>query len=155
MEINYKIINFDEAAAQITLRVADLAPVIVDLPIDAEGNLPTGEALTQYLSGFIPTWHFERQERLASGVTNTSAIAALVEPEPVIEPTAEQLGATARFQRDQLLANSDWTQTLDAPLSEVGRAAWAAYRQGLRDIPLQTEFPTNIIWPLSPDSEPR
>lgn len=42
------------------------------------------------------------------------------------------LAARMRYQRDRLLAASDWTQHLDAP---VDRAAWAAYRQALRDFP--------------------
>ena len=37
-----------------------------------------------------------------------------------------------RLRRDALLAASDWTQTADAP---VDKAAWAAYRQALRDFP--------------------
>jgi hypothetical protein len=40
-----------------------------------------------------------------------------------------------RAQRDGWLAASDWTQTLDAPLTDEQRAAWAAYRQQLRDAP--------------------
>lgn len=155
MTSTYKIIAFDEAAAQVTIRVADLTPMAVDLPIDDEGNLPTGEALTQYLSGFIPTWHFERQQRLANGVSNASAIAALVEPEPVMPPTAEQLAIAARARRDDELRLSDWTQTLDAPLSELEKAAWAQYRQALRDLPQQAGFPASVSWPLSPDAEPR
>lgn len=38
-----------------------------------------------------------------------------------------------RAQRDVWLATSDWTQTLDAPLTDEQRAAWAVYRQALRD----------------------
>lgn len=37
-----------------------------------------------------------------------------------------------RINRDRLLAESDWTQVADAP---VDHAAWAAYRQALRDFP--------------------
>ncbi|MGA0926980.1 MAG: phage tail assembly chaperone [Burkholderiaceae bacterium] len=37
-----------------------------------------------------------------------------------------------RATRNQLLAASDWTQVADAP---VDRAAWATYRQQLRDAP--------------------
>jgi hypothetical protein len=40
-----------------------------------------------------------------------------------------------RSQRDAWLADSDWTQTLDAPLSDDQREAWAVYRQALRDFP--------------------
>lgn len=41
-----------------------------------------------------------------------------------------------RLRRDALLAACDWTQHLDAP---VDRAAWAAYRQALRDFPATWE----------------
>lgn len=37
-----------------------------------------------------------------------------------------------RIHRDRLLAECDWTQVADAP---VNKAAWAAYRQALRDFP--------------------
>lgn len=155
MKPEHKIIAFDEATAQITIRVAGLSPIVIDLPIDDEGNLPTGETLTQYVSGFVPTWHFERQQKLANGVSNASAVAALVEPEPVVPPTTEQLADAARSQRDALLAACDWTQTIDSPLSDFGRTAWAQYRRLLRDVPQQPGFPASIQWPLSPDEEPR
>ena len=46
---------------------------------------------------------------------------------------AEHWTTQMRRQRDALLAASDWTQTLDAPLTDEQRAAWATYRQQLRD----------------------
>ena len=39
-----------------------------------------------------------------------------------------------RYKRDRLLAESDWTQLNDCALSEEDSAAWAAYRQKLRDL---------------------
>lgn len=54
------------------------------------------------------------------------------------------LAQNARATRDQLLTQSDWTQLPDAP---VDKAAWAAYRQKLRDISGQPIFPRNIVWP--------
>ena len=53
-----------------------------------------------------------------------------------------------RTQRDRLLTASDWTQVIDAP---VDQAAWAIYRQALRDIPQQTGFPATVVWPLQPE----
>lgn len=41
-----------------------------------------------------------------------------------------------RLHRDRLLIASDWTQVADAP---VDQAAWAAYRQALRDFPATWE----------------
>jgi len=53
----------------------------------------------------------------------------------------------ARKERDALLAESDWTQVLDAP---VDAEAWVAYRQALRDVPEQSGFPGDIEWPQIP-----
>ena len=48
-----------------------------------------------------------------------------------------------RIQRDAWLNSSDWAQTLDAPLTDEQRAAWAVYRQALRDAPANwTPAPT-------------
>jgi len=58
-----------------------------------------------------------------------------------------QLQAEARAQRNQLLTASDWTQVADAP---VDKAAWATYRQELRDISAQEGFPWTIEWPTQP-----
>jgi hypothetical protein len=61
--------------------------------------------------------------------------------------TDEELTATVRFNRNNLLAVSDWTQVADAP---VDQAAWAAYRQKLRDLPETTSDFENIVWPTPP-----
>jgi hypothetical protein len=58
-----------------------------------------------------------------------------------------QQAASIRMERKRLLTDSDWTQVEDAP---VDKAAWAAYRQALRDIPDQPGFPFTIIWPEAP-----
>lgn len=51
-----------------------------------------------------------------------------------------------RTIRDLLLKESDWTQTLDAP---VDREAWSIYRQALRDLPTHPDFP-NVEFPEKP-----
>ena len=53
-------------------------------------------------------------------------------------------------QRDQLLVDSDWTQFTDSPLDAEQKAAWATYRQALRDVTAQEGFPTSITWPTAP-----
>lgn len=52
-----------------------------------------------------------------------------------------------RSTRNEKLKESDWTQVEDAP---VDKAAWATYRQALRDIPTQSGFPWDINWPTQP-----
>jgi hypothetical protein len=53
-----------------------------------------------------------------------------------------------RAERNRLLVASDWTQLPDAP---VDAAAWATYRQALRDITTEAN-PFAIVWPESPSS---
>jgi hypothetical protein len=52
-----------------------------------------------------------------------------------------------RVRRNQLLKDSDWTQVADAP---VDKAAWATYRQELRDVTSQEGFPFNVVFPNPP-----
>ena len=53
-----------------------------------------------------------------------------------------------RSDRDKRLSDTDWTQVADAP---VDKAAWATYRQALRDVPTQAGFPYDITWPSKPE----
>jgi hypothetical protein len=78
-------------------------------------------------------------------VTNRSYTAAEI---AALQPTTEQLAAEVRVERDRLLVSSDWTQVLDAP---VDQAAWASYRQALRDITAQVSFPQQVVWPAAPN----
>lgn len=56
-------------------------------------------------------------------------------------PSAEQAAIAARIQRNTLLTASDWTQMPDTPMGSGPRAAWATYRQALRDWPDQPGWP--------------
>lgn len=53
-------------------------------------------------------------------------------------------------ERNQLLANSDWTQLPNGPLTQQQQEDWAVYRQKLRDIPNQSGYPFDVIWPIPP-----
>jgi hypothetical protein len=55
--------------------------------------------------------------------------------------------AQVRTDRNTKLSASDWTQVADAP---IDKAAWATYRQALRDITAQSGFPWTITWPAQP-----
>jgi hypothetical protein len=60
---------------------------------------------------------------------------------------AEKTWAQIRAKRDLMLDASDWTQVADAP---VNSAAWAVYRQTLRDIPQDFDSPDDVVWPETP-----
>jgi len=55
--------------------------------------------------------------------------------------------ARMRTIRDRLLVESDWTQLPDAP---VDRAAWAKYRQALRDFPAKWTPGPTVTFPEAP-----
>jgi len=57
--------------------------------------------------------------------------------------------AKIRAERNQRLAETDWTQLADAPVDSV---LWSDYRQQLRDVTKQHNFPSVIIWPTQPDA---
>jgi hypothetical protein len=52
-----------------------------------------------------------------------------------------------RHWRNGELARTDWTQVADAP---VDQAAWATYRQALRDLPASNVDPRKIDLPVAP-----
>ena len=64
--------------------------------------------------------------------------------------------AEVRNQRNQLLSQSDWTQMPDSPLSLELKAAWAVYRQELRDLPNnisnETKYWYDVIFPSRPQN---
>lgn len=109
--------------------------------------------------GFFPVVHVEPAE------TADDESAKEVEPEQVDgvwkrKWLIEKLSAEAfdakkkekakdvRDKRDRLLADCDWTQLLDAPAET--QALFAPYRQLLRDVPKQADFPFRIDWPVKP-----
>jgi len=61
-----------------------------------------------------------------------------------------------RQVRNEKLAQTDWTQAIDSPLTESKKTEWQTYRQALRDITTQTPSLdsngqlTGIIWPTPP-----
>lgn len=55
--------------------------------------------------------------------------------------------AKIRETRNDKLKESDWTQLAD---STVDKTAWASYRQALRDLPTQSGFPNQVVWPTQP-----
>jgi hypothetical protein len=61
--------------------------------------------------------------------------------------TDEELWQELRRYRNFKLAESDWTQVAD---STADKAAWATYRQALRDLPASNADPKKIKFPTQP-----
>jgi hypothetical protein len=72
-------------------------------------------------------------------------LAAMASP----PPEGDRM-AYLRHVRDLLMGLTDYTQANDSPLSESQRAAWATYRQALRDLPSVYSGEGPIPWPQEP-----
>ena len=82
------------------------------------------------------------------GVTTTKA-----EHEAAYQATLDAATAEGhRTTRNKLLADSDWTQINDSPLSNEHKTAWATYRQELRGISDLDAWPNlaDDDWPVAP-----
>ena len=72
-----------------------------------------------------------------------------VSPETRAQEQAVVIEKDKRAERDKLLAESDWTQMNDSPLSNEDKTSWATYRQSLRDITADESWP-DVTFPDTP-----
>ena len=99
-----------------------------------------GKWYTKYILGpvFVDT--------TVEGVTTTA-----LEHETAYKASkdAEQ-AKSVRASRDTKLAECDWRVIKAAETATTLDAAWATYRQALRDVTAQSGFPWTITWPDAP-----
>lgn len=62
----------------------------------------------------------------------------------------EAVKESLRPERNRLLAESDWTQLNDSPLTESKREKWATYRQDLRDLTNNIDENGEVEYPVAP-----
>ena len=60
----------------------------------------------------------------------------------------DRKAAKVRTERNAKLAATDWTQSNDVP--QAVKDSYAPYRQALRDLPAQSGFPNEVVWPIAP-----
>jgi hypothetical protein len=68
-------------------------------------------------------------------------------PDSIVAERTQAQAKRIRSERNKRIAQCDWTQLPDA---SVDVAAWASYRQQLRDLPKQSGFPWLVTWPSEP-----
>ena len=81
-------------------------------------------------------------------VQKNGKMIEISDSEFVVDP-AQELALKdkhVRSQRDSLLLQTDWRFRSDMNPSQD----WVDYCQALRDIPQQSGFPENIVWPTEP-----
>ena len=125
--------------------------IIKNFPLPIVDNLyPSGDALTALLDHYVETARANIAAQNAANAVvpaNDADVRALI-VDPA--PAAPVVAANPRVPRTMLLRLTDFTQLSDTPFTTEQRAAWATYRQALRDLPTQAGFPTTITWPAVP-----
>ena len=70
--------------------------------------------------------------------------------ERIANMTDEDCAVEVRSKRESLIAKTDYLAMPDYPLSNGDRVQVFAYRQALRDVPMQDGFPREVVWPEVP-----
>ncbi len=72
--------------------------------------------------------------------------------EAAVNAKADEIAlSNLRSLRNLRLMECDWTQGADSPLSDTEKAAWATYRQQLRDIMTSgATHEDDVVWPTKP-----
>jgi hypothetical protein len=65
-------------------------------------------------------------------------------------PPIEVIESDVRNQRNNLLRESDVVVVRAFETGQPVSDTWKTYRQALRDVPAQTGFPSNVVWPTIP-----
>ena len=139
----YEIISVDQQARcmEVVYTSEGMPTMHIGARLPYEGE--TTEAIVEM---YAPVRYWEEINTPVVPV-NVGQSGTVVVPPPYVPSRAE----VAVAQRNALLANSDWTQLADVPLTAEMKAQWATYRQALRDITDQSGFPDQINWPeISP-----
>lgn len=131
-----------------TLTPEIMAELGVDPVFEGPQAVPTTPYQFSYRSGVeeIEGKWYTRYELGPVFIDTEGATAAEQEAAYKAQKDAEQW-VLVRADRNKRLADCDWTQLADAT---VDAAAWAVYRQALRDLPQNNPDPFNIVWPTSP-----
>jgi hypothetical protein len=141
-----------------------IAKINEPVPIDCQKafpntSFPSSGPDDQFLSdhGYAKVSAFVEHDRATQKLVSCQPYykAPWVYVVTVAEKSADDLSAEMeikaellRSDRNSRLTETDWTQGKDIP--DATSTAWASYRQALRDIPSQSGFPHNVVWPVKP-----
>ena len=134
----YTIKELRESYPNVSLPAELSEEVLIEWDMYVVTPTPIPNDYTKNISEGIPT--------LIDGVYYKSWNQTLATEEEV-SYRLENQWELIRVERNQLLAECDWTQLSD--VSQTIKDLWAVYRQELRDITNQ-QNPFNIEWPIKP-----
>ena len=115
---------------------------IVETEVDVNGFRQSGYITSAAREG--TSYHLKWDSSKKEVVTDDAALAAW---------ELAQEWKRIRRERTRLLAETDWTQSNDSPLTDAKKTAWATYRTSLRTLPEDQKSKTkysDITWPTQP-----
>ena len=93
--------------------------------------------MKKLLNGVLVDMTAEEEKEFKAGLPTDSEIAA------------NEL-EVLRDERNMKLAECDWTQMPDSPLTDSKKTEWSTYRQELRDITKTYKTLDEVKWPTKP-----
>ena len=90
---------------------------------------------------------YEEEVTNEEGGTTTNVVTVQDQIDAKVAADNAALASAARSQRDELLKATDHFGLSDVTMSDE----MIAYRQSLRDVPQQADFPATITWPTKPE----
>ena len=122
--------------------VLDGAPATVTAPygVSTRDGVEqiNGQWFTKFVAGPVFTDTTDGEGKVTTAADNEAAYRAQVDADAA---------KRVRTERNQKLADTDWTQLAD---STANATAWGTYRAALRDLPATEGFPHNVTWPTEP-----
>lgn len=127
-------------------------PKKMKLPVDAQNGTLVGVTKTDHPTVDHTKNVTEGTPVLINGTWTQVWETTDATVEEITERT-EWASNNVRSQRNNLLADSDWTVLDDSPLTAEQTANFVIYRQALRDITSHANFPwlDDADWPVKPE----
>lgn len=122
----------------------------VDNDTDRDNLLASG--WTQLTPAEIKAAGMEGYEQYVSPLnTKVDAKGGITFTPPSKDELDAQLAQSIRMERNAKLAETDYLVYVDYPIDAKKLSAVKEYRQALRDITEQDDFPNNVVWPEKPE----
>ena len=143
-----KNMSFPKVWSESTLDALNIDPVLASPEPEPSGDykVVARDGVVQDSNGnWVYAW---TEQYMFTEYTDENGYVQTVEAQKTAYDTATTAftAAQARSQRDLLLSETDHYGLSDVTMSDE----MATYRQALRDVPQQSDFPSTITWPEKP-----
>ena len=156
LEAENKNMSFPKVWSESTLDALNVDPVLASPQPDPSGDykvLVRNGVEQDSDDNWVYAWteqdmftEYEEDVTDEDGVTTTNVVTVQAQKDAYDAANTAFTAAQVRSQRDLLLSETDHYGLSDVTMPDD----MATYRQALRDVPQQTDFPSTITWPEKP-----